>query len=166
MKLTFVGNVMQIDEARMVFKHFSDKLEPGERFRTPGDRDFCVVLPNDEYVEELMNRGVNVTIKPPKEEGDSPFIFFKVKVKYTNFPPKVYVQSGKKRYMLDEDDVHVLDKMDIQSVDMDLSISSTAWEMNGRTGNAVYLRSLKVIQALDRFAEEEYPQDDDEMPFA
>ena len=54
----------------------------------------------------------------------------------------------------------VLDNVDIASVDLD--IRPYDWEVNGKTGRSAYLQSIKVVQAIDRFAAQ-FAEDD--VPF-
>jgi len=103
----------------------------------------------------------NVKIKPPREEGDTPFIYLPVKVKFNDKGPMVYLQSGRNRVKLDQDSISMLDDIDIASVDMDIRPYDN--EINGKPFRAAYLQSMCVTQDIDRFAErfasEEYPEE-------
>ena len=73
-----------------------------------------------------------------------------VKLKFTDYGPKVYLVSGNRRVELDEESIGCLDNIDIESVDMD--IRPYDWDVNGRTGRTAYLQSMQVTQRIDRFA--------------
>ena len=125
------------------------------------------MIPNEEIAEALQNDlnrygvGWNVKIKAPREEGDAPFMYLPVKVKFNDRGPSVYLESGKSRVKLNEDTVSMLDEIDILSVDMNIRPYDD--EINGKPFRAAYLQSIWVTQDTDRFedrfAEEEYPEE-------
>lgn len=148
MEITFAPrDILQIDDARIVYRNFSGT---GSKFNREGDRNFAVVIPDQDVVDELVNRGWNVKIKPPRDEDDTPFMFLPVKIKFNERGPKVYLQSGDKTVELDEESIDCLDDVDILSVDLD--IRPYDWEVNGKQGRTAYLQSIHVIQEIDRFA--------------
>ena len=165
MNLTFAPrNILQIDDARIIFRNFRGE---GGRFNKEGDRNFAVVIPNQEMAESLLNdtnqygAGWNVKIKAPSEEGDDPLIYLPVKVKFNNRGPVIYLESGSNRIRLTEDTVSMLDEIDILSVDMDIRPYDD--EINGKPFRSAYLQSMLVRQEIDRFAarfaEEEHPEE-------
>ena len=159
MKITFAPrDILQIDEARIVYRNLSGR---GDKYNREGDRNFAVLIPNEDIARELLDRGWNVKIKPPREEGDEPFIFLPVKVKFNDRGPNVYLRTGRIQNRLDEESVSCLDNIDIVSVDLD--IRPFDWDVNGKTGRTAYLQSMRVTQNIDRFAErmaeEEFPEE-------
>ena len=148
MEITFAPkDILQIDDARIVYRNFSGT---GSKFNREGDRNFAVVIPDQDIADELVNRGWNVKIKPPRDEDDTPFMFLPVKIKFNERGPKVYLQSGDKTVELDEESVGCLDDVDILGVDLD--IRPYDWEVNGKQGRTAYLQSIHVVQEVDRFA--------------
>lgn len=165
MELTFAPRrELQIDDARICFRNFRGE---GGKYNKEGDRNFAVIIPDEEIAEALQNdtnqygAGWNVKIKPPREEGDEPFIYLSVKVKFNDKGPKIYLESGRNRVKLDEDSVSMLDEIDIISVDLDIRPYDD--EINGKPFRSAYLKSMVVRQNLDRFearfAAEEHPED-------
>lgn len=149
MEITFAPRgILQIDDARIVYRNFSGVPS---KFNREGDRNFAVVIETQEQADALIEEGWNVKIKPPREDGDDPFIYLPVKIKFSDRGPSVYLRSGKAMRKLDEDTVDILDNVDILSVDMD--IRPYDWEVNGKTGRTAYLQSINVVQKVDRFAE-------------
>lgn len=146
------SGTLEIDGARITYRNFEGR---GDKFNRDGDRNFVIVIPNQELADELIERGWNVKIKPPKDEGDQPFMFIKVKVNYDPVKgrvPAVYLKSGRSLNRLTEDTVGMLDHIDIESVDLD--IDPYDWSMpSGKSGRSAYLRSIHVTQRVDRFAE-------------
>ena len=156
MKINFTRNVLEIEDARIIFRNFAGA---GSKYNREGDRNFAVIIPTQEICDELIEAGWNVKIKPPREEGDTPFMYLPVKIKFNSRGPAAYVVSGNKPTRLNEDTIEMLDEIDIASVDMDLRPYD--WEVNGKTGRTAYLQAINVIQNIDRFgaqyAAEELP---------
>ena len=149
MNITFAPRgILQIDEARLVYRNFSGV---GSKFNREGDRNFSVVIPDQETADALIAEGWNVKIRQPRDEDDTPFIHLPVKVKFNDRGPIIRLVSGERVNMLDEESISILDNVDIVSVDLD--IRPYDWDVNGKTGRTAYLQSICVIQELDRFAE-------------
>lgn len=164
MRITYAPrDILQIDDARIIYRNFAGR---GDKYNREGDRNFAVLIPDEELANELAERGWNVKIKPPREEGDVPFMFLPVKVKFNDRGPNVYLQTGDRRNRLDEESIGCLDNIDIVGVDLD--IHPYDWIIqegtkNEKSGRSAYLQNILVIQDVDRFAErfasEEYPED-------
>lgn len=159
MELTFAPrDILQVDDARIIYRNF--KGEPS-KFNREGDRNFALIIPNEDMANDLVDRGWNVKIKPPRDEYDSPFMYLPVKIKFNDRGPAIYLKSGNNVRKLSEDVVGLIDDIDILSVDMD--VRPYDWEVNGKTGRTAYLQSMEVVQEVDRFAarfaEEEHPED-------
>ena len=148
MRITYAPrDILQIDDARIIYRNFAGR---GDKYNREGDRNFAVVIPDEEMADELTNLGWNVKIKPPREDGDTPFMFLPVKVKFNDRDPNVYLKTGNVQNKLDEESVGLLDNIDIISVDLD--IRPFDWDVNGKQGRTAYLKSIRVIQDVDRFA--------------
>ena len=166
MDVTFIEHPekVQIDDAKMIFKHFADIPDD---FHRAGERDFHIVIPNEEIANAFIDKGYNVVIKPPRSEDEEPFMKLKVKINFKSYnPPNVYLVTNGRRNKLDEESIACLDKVEISSVRMD--IRPYDWgPINGKSGRTAYLSALEVVQEVDRFeaeyAEEEHPEDD--IPF-
>lgn len=151
MNITYAPNgILQIDGARIIFRNFAGVPS---KFNREGDRNFALVIVNEDIANELIAKGWNVKIKAPEEEGEAPFMYMTVKVRFSEYGPTVYLKSGDKMVKLDEESVACLDSIDILSVDLD--IRPYDWEVNGKTGRAAYLKAIRVTQNIDRFAEDE-----------
>ena len=149
MEITFAPRgILQIDDARIIYRNFSGAAS---KFNREGDRNFAVIIPNQELADKLIDEGWNVKIKPPRDEDDEPFMYLPVKIKFNDRGPNVYLITGNKKNQLDEESISCLDDVDILSVDLD--IRPYDWEVNGKTGRTAYLQSIAVVQELDRFAE-------------
>ena len=149
MKITFAPrNILQIDDAIIIYRNFAGEAS---QFNRAGDRNFSVLIEDEQIANELRDRGWNVKIKQAREEGDIPFMHRPVKVKFNDRGPSVYLVSGSNRVKLDEETIGMLDNIDILGVDLD--IRPFDWEVNGKAGRAAYLQSICVTQDIDRFAQ-------------
>lgn len=168
-----------IDKARITHRNFEGRQT---QYNNKGDRNFSLVIAGgtvydggkprqvdaEEMADILRNEinsyGVGWKIKtstPSGGEGDS-LIYMPVKVKYTErSAPEVYIDSNGNRVKLDEEDVHQIDDLDIQYVDLDIR----PYDGEGRFGphRTAYLQGIWVYQNVNRFAarfaEEEYPEE-------
>lgn len=165
MEINFVGiekrggkieRILQINDASICYRNFAGA---GDRYNREGDRNFALIIPSEDIKEALTadtneyGASWNVKIKPPREDGDDPFMYMNVKVKFTDFGPNVYLKSGDADPVrLDEESVACLDNMDIESVDLDIRAYDDT--INGRGFRSAYLQSIYVVQRFsrDRFA--------------
>lgn len=159
MRITYAPrDILQIDDARIIYRNFAGR---GDKYNREGDRNFAVLIPDEKLADELVKRGWNVKIKPPREDGDTPFMFLPVKVKFNDRGPNVYLKTGDAQNRLDEESVSILDNIDIISVDLD--IRPYDWSVNGKDGRTAYLQAIRVTQDVDRFADryasEECPEE-------
>lgn len=149
MHITFAPRgILQIDDARLIYRNFSGV---GSKFNREGDRNFAVIIEDQEVADALVEEGWNVKIKPPREEGDTPFMYLPVKIKFNDRGPNVYLKTGDAVNKLDEEGIDCLDNIDILGVDLD--IRPYDWDVNGKNGRTAYLQSMHVVQEVDRFAE-------------
>lgn len=177
MKITYAPrNVLQINDAKIIFRNLRGE---GGKFNKEGDRNFAVIIEDGILdtgaeimhlsAEEMANAlirdenrygaGWNVKIKAPREEGDMPFIYLPIKVKFNDRGPKVFLESLGNKVKLDESTIASIDEIDISSVDLDVRPYDDV--INGKPFRAAYVQSMWVVQDIDRFearfAEEEYP---------
>ena len=159
MELTFAPkDILQVNDTRIIYRNFRGE---GSKFNREGYRNFAMIIPTQDLADELISRGWNVKIKEPREEGEEPFMYLPIKVKFNDRGPQIYLVTGDRTNRLDEDVVSMLDDIDIRSVDLD--IRPYDWEVNGKTGRTAYLQAMEVTQEIDRFAarmaEEEHPEE-------
>lgn len=148
MKLSFgPRDRLIIDDAIIKFPNFEGREE---KFNRKGDRNFLLDIPTEEMAQALMERGWNVSIKDKRDEGGDLFMSLKVKVKFNDRGPAIYLNTNGKVNMLDEESAGMIDQIEIASVSMD--IRPYDWEVSGKTGRTAYLERMDVVQELDRFA--------------
>lgn len=140
--------ILQIDDANIIFKNFAGA--PDKFNRAGGIRKFAVKIESESLADDLIDRGWNVKVRPPREEGDAPFMYLEVRVKFNDRGPAAYLITGNARNRLNEDTIGCLDDIDILGVNLD--IRPYDWEVNGKTGRTAYLQAIEVFQKVDRFA--------------
>lgn len=155
MELTIAPRgVLQINDARIIFKNFKGEQT---KYNREGERNFALVIPDEELANILVDEGWNVKIKEAQEEGDTPRMHLPVKIKFNDRGPHIYVITNGRKVKLDEESVSMLDRVYISNVNLD--IRPYDWEVNGKTGRTAYLQSMECYQEVDdRFADcdEEY----------
>jgi hypothetical protein len=131
-----------MEGVRIIFRNFAGKEG---QYNREGDRNFGVILPNNDVAEAMLRDGWNVKYLKPREEDEegeeTPWLSVSV-----NFdkgrPPKVMLVTERGRTNLDADTVEMLDWADITNVD--LIVRPYTWEVSGRTGIKAYLQSMYV----------------------
>ena len=153
MKLTFAENgYLIIDDAKIIFRNFSGAES---KFNHKGNRNFALVIDSEDVYEALLNDvnkdGVswNVKRRPPREEGDAPFMYMPVKVNINDKGPNVYLKSGESTRKLTENSIGILDDIEIESVDLDIRPYDNV--VNGKPYRSAYLQAMHVTQRIDRF---------------
>ena len=84
-------------------------------------------------------------------------------MKFNARGPKIYLRTGRSRRPLNEDNVGLVDRIDIDHVDLDIRPYDGDGAGLGGPFRSAYLSAMEVFQIVDRFeeryAEEEHPEE-------
>lgn len=160
MARTDVPNI-SIDNAQIRFRNFTG--EPTKFDKAGGKRTFSVVL-DPEMADKLRDDGWNVKSWEP-EGADEPIYHLPVEISYKIYPPKVWMISGNKKTMLQEDTISALQYAEFTKVQ--LIIRPYCWEVNGKSGIKAYVKAMYATIEEDEFEKEyrNFEDDEDDLPF-
>ena len=162
MNITYAPRgILQINDARLAYRNFAGE---GDIYNREGDRNFALIIDDQELADALIADGWNIKVKPPREEGELPFMYMSVKVKFNDYGPNCYLVTGNVQTKLTEDTIHRLDKVRIATANLDIRPydwvrqEGTPHEKRGRSA---YLQGICVWQQeVDRFAFTNQDEDD------
>ena len=107
-----------IRDARIIYRNFTGEKRP---FNNEGERNFCVIIDDNDVAKQMSDEGWNVKIKAPRNDEGEPFYFVQVKVNYKAPPrlrPEIYAVTRHNRRLLDEGNVAELDSANIEKIDL------------------------------------------------
>ena len=138
---------LTVENARIIWRNFSGRQT---QYNAKGKRNFNLVVPHED-VEAMKRDGWNVKTKEPRPDypDDTPLSTLAVNVNYSenSRPPRVVLIAGNDRTELDESTIDMLDRVQIENVD--LIINPSYYDVNGRQGYTAYLQSIYVTIVQD-----------------
>ena len=138
---------LEIDNARIIFRNLEGR---GGLYNREGDRNFALVVPDEDARDALIEQGYNVKTKAPRDEDEEPLMYLTIKVKPNGRGPRIYLVSGRSKRELPEESWGLIDQISIANVSLD--IHAYDWNVNGKSGRSAYLAAMEVTQNIDRFA--------------
>ena len=152
--------IENVSGKQVIFRNFQGKTG---KYNKDGERNFCVILDDIDFANQLKEDGWTVTIRDATEEFDRPRAHLKVKVRFDNIPPVIHLITSNSNILMDEEAVGMLDWAEIVNVDM--VINPSEYSNPARSGVAAYLRSMYVTIEEDPFEAKYSRHNDDDMPF-
>ena len=137
-----------VENARIACRNFD-----GNRYKRGGERSFWLVIENPEAANHLQSLGWNVHIKPPREEGDQPFMYIPVAIsyRYDKFAPKIYKVTSRGKESIYEEDVADIDNWELR--DIFIEVRPRFWtDDDGNEKVKAYLKTMYVTIEEDPFA--------------
>lgn len=164
--MAFIKNIV-MENARILFRNFSGNPT---KFSAKGKRTFCLVI-TPEMADTLSEEGWNVKFLKPREEGDSPTPYIQVNVGFKDDQsknPKIYMVTRKKKTLLNENTVGMLDFAEIDNVD--IIVTPYKWDVNGKQGISAYLKTMYVSVIEEDFGgkydfDEEGDNNEEDLPW-
>ena len=138
---------LEIDNARIIFRNLEGR---GGLYNREGDRNFALVVPDEDARDALIEQGYNVKTKAPRDEDEEPLMYLTIKVKPNGRGPRIYLVSGRSKRELPEESWGLIDQISIANVSLD--IHAYDWNVHGKSGRSAYLAAMEVTQNIDRFA--------------
>lgn len=140
-----VDNI-KIEGARIMFKNFQGK---GNDFNDEGNRNFALVIEDDELADTLKNDGWNIKRLKPREDEEIGTAYLPVKVKYGDYPPIAVLITSRGKTKLDEDTIGQLDWTSIKNVDLIVRPYNYPARSGRPAGISAYLKSIYVTANED-----------------
>lgn len=128
-----------MEGVKIIFRNFSGKEG---MYNREGDRNFAVLLDDDQLVKALEEDGWNVKRLKAREEGEEEQPYLQVSVNFKGRPPNIVMITSRGRTQLNEEECEILDWADIRNVD--LIVRPYEWVVNGKSGIKAYLKSIFV----------------------
>lgn len=153
-----LNNTLRIEDAEIWALNFSGRPN---QYNREGDRNFCAEL-DVELGNMLKNEGWNVKFHKDIDTGEPVSAYINVSVNYNvsnpRLRPKIYVISGGRKTLLNENTVDAIDGYDIMTNSngrtvADLEIRPREWEMkDGKHGVKAYLSEMYITLNESKFA--------------
>lgn len=151
-----------VEDARIIFRNFEGRES---RYNRLGDRNFSLVIDDPEFAEILTEKGWNVRVRPPRNEGDEPLTTLPVSVSYKveRLAPHIWQHTKKSDILLSEEDVKDMDYCEFEHIDLVINPRYWTDDKTGEDRIKAYLLELHAVLVEDyfeeKYAREEYPRE-------
>lgn len=136
-------------DAKIIFRNFRGEES---KYNREGNRNFCVIIEDQEEADFLLSKGWNIKLLAPRDTEDEPRYYIQVSVNFDINPPEIHLITSKSDTLLDGYTIDILDYADI--IKVDLTIRPYNWEVNGKKGVKGYLKTMYVTVEENEFEDE------------
>ncbi len=150
-----------IRDAEIRYQNFAGT---GNSMNREGDRNFKVLIDDEELANQLSEDGWYISIK---KNSDPAVYQLKVHVSYRYTPPHIVKYKNGKGIEVTEDTVHRLDNLTITRADLDITPAYNK-KTPGNEGLTAYLSDGRfTIQPryLEQYYTDDVPTEEDDVPF-
>lgn len=165
-KYTFKHNGdLTIEDAKILYHNFNGDER---QFNPKGTRSINVIIDDTDFAQQLQEEGWKVKLRAPKADGEVPIYHVPVFIRYDVVPPRVYMitANGRKKTLLDEDTVGMLDNMDLITVDIE--IHPYEWDHVSHQKKAYVTDMYCTVEDKSAFARKydfDAQDEEEELPF-
>ena len=138
------NRIIELNNVTLRYCNFAGRQT---RYNDAGNRNFNVVLSEEDY-QRMLDAGMNVRVRPPRNEGDDPTYLMKVNVSYEYRRPRVIFGDGENFMELDEDSLYMIDDADADGSIVHVDLTFRPSRSSKRTddyGLSAYLKSIEVV---------------------
>ena len=142
------------ENVNITFKNFSGVERPP--YNAKGQRNFAVVIEDEDFARELKKEGWNVKWSDPKEDGTTYAPHLQVKVAFDDEEPwknpRIMMEQAGNKVYLDENTVSQLDDLEVVNVKA-MEIRPYNYDTGKMQGVTAYLKKMRVEVARDMFCD-------------
>lgn len=140
---------------KVIFKNFSGRPDKYNPRGGEDNRNFSVIIPDNDLAQEMLNDGWNIRMLRPRDDEEQAVPYLKVKVNYEGkYPPNIYMISGHRKTRLDQESVGELDYSRFVKCDLKISPNTYIDSKTGEERLSAYVRDMYVTVEIDELAEE------------
>ena len=147
----FLGDCTIVDKSRN-FSGAERRNRYGDIVNSAGRRNFLIELDPEVY-EVFREKGLNVGRFAPRDGEEESNGFLRINVSYFKKEPIITMISEGVETVLKEDRIHILDEMDIASIDILCDIVNKQNKRTGEWTKQAFVDSLEVEVIPNHFAE-------------
>lgn len=147
--------VVTIEGCRLLWPHLAGN--PG-KFNRAGERGFTIVFDDADEVQKLVDEGYNVNIKPPREEGEEPFMKMNVKLAFTpTYRPQIWLNVNGQRKVLDENTCEAIDMLRSSNItNVVVQFHPFIYDNEYGHGKSAWLDGIEVFAIPSRFMDPDF----------
>lgn len=154
------NKIIEIENATIRWTNFSGRPD---KFNVNGGKRYFTLFLTPELEQIFLEEGYNVRYLENDENMERQPIV-QCTLKYGEISPNIYMVTSKRKTLMEESNVGLLDNCEIANVD--LIIRPYNWEVGSKTGVSAYVKTMYCTIVEDSFASKyDFEDEPVEMPF-